>query len=347
MVERARIAVLFVDKSEADVTLAVRELRRNGLAPTWERVGDLVQLRATLELRRWDVVVCDASVPHLGVFEALALTRELAPATPFIVLSAGVDDRMAVDIVRRGAVDFVSKHNLVRLAAAIVRELARPTAGHSPSQVAAMLVAAREAEARRIASDLHDRIGQLLAVISRTLEAAQRGDPIIRAGQLAAARGLTDEALHSVRELSTELWPSILDDLGLLPALRWLAERYTTRLGCTVTITADDIKRLPPAIETACYRIAEAALANVARHADARAVAILLRVTDAFDLELMVCDDGRGFDPDAAWQRAARGESLGLVAMRERALLAGGRLSLVTAPGVGTTVRVNFAVGGN
>jgi signal transduction histidine kinase len=347
VVERARIAVLFVDKSEADVALAVRELRRNGLAPTWERVADAMQLRAALELRRWDAVVCDSSVPHLGVFEVLALTRELAPTTPFVVISAALDDRMAVEIVRRGAVDFVSKHNLVRLAAAIVREVERPITAATTPQIAAMQVAAREAEARRIAIDLHDRIGQLLAVIARSLEAAQRGDPIIRGGQLAAARGLTDEAIRNVRELSTELWPSILDDLGLLPALRWLADRYTTRLGCVVTLTADDIKRLPPAIETACYRIAEAALANVARHADARAVAILLRVTDAFDLELMICDDGRGFDPDAAWRRAARGESLGLVAMRERALLAGGKLTLVTAPGVGTTVRVNFAVGGN
>jgi len=260
------------------------------------------------------------------------------------VLSSGIDDRLAVDVVRRGAIDFVNKHNLVRLASTMIRELARPSNVHTPSQLAAMLVSAREAEARRIAADLHDRIGQLLIMIGRTLDEAQRGDPVIRAAQLSAARSLTVEAIRNVRELSTELWPSILDDLGLVAALRWLGERYTTRLGCPVSVKLDDIDRLPPAVESACYRIAEASLANIAKHADARTVAIHLRVTDDFDLELAVCDDGRGFDPDLAWYRASRGESLGLVAMRERALLAGGTLTVVTAPGIGTTVRVNFAV---
>ncbi len=344
MVERARIAVLFVDKSDADVNLAVGELRRSGLSPTWKRAGDLAALRAALDARTWEFVVCDSSVPHIGVFEALALTRELAPTTPFIVVAGGLDDRLVVDIVRRGAVDVVSKNNLVRLATTMIRELARPSNVHTTSQLAAMLVSAREAEARRIASDLHDRIGQLLAIISRTLDDAQRADPVLRAAQLSAARTLTHEAIRNVRELSTELWPSILDDLGLVAALRWLGERYATRLGCPITVKLDDIDRLPPGVESACYRIAEASLANIAKHADARAVAIHLRVTDDFDLELAVCDDGRGFDPDAAWHRASRGESLGLVAMRERALLAGGTLTVVTAPGIGTTVRVNFAV---
>jgi signal transduction histidine kinase len=343
VVERARIAVLFVDKNQADVTLAARELGQAGLIPSWERVEDAVQLRAALERRPWDFVVADSNAPQLGVFEALALTRALAPATPFIVLSASIRDSV-VEIVRRGAVDFVPKRELPRLTATIVRELARPPNAHMPPQITALLVAAREAEARRIASDLHDRLGQLLAVLARAIEDAQDGEPSTRAAQLASARNLANEAIRNVRELSTELWPLILDDLGLRPALRWLAERYSSRLGFAVTVALDEIVRLPPSIESACYRIAEAALANVARHAQARAVEIRLRVTDHFAIELAVTDDGRGFDPDAAWQRATRGESLGLVAMRERAILAGGVMSLVTAPGTGTTVRVSFAV---
>lgn len=344
MVERARITVLFVDGSEVEVGRAVRQLRQHELAPLWERVDDFAQLREALKRQHWDFVVCDSNVPQLGVFEALALSRELAPTTPFLVLSNRADDKRAVDVVRQGAIDFISKDDLVRLSAAIVRELGRPHRAHTTPQLAAMLVSAREAEARRIALDLHDRIGQVLAVMARTLDEAQRGDPIIRGAQLAAARLLAEEAIRNVRELSTELWPSILDDLGLLPALRWLGERYATRIGCPVNVTLDDIERLPPAIETACYRVAEAALTNVARHAHASNVSIRLRITDEFNLELAVSDDGRGFDLDAAWQRAARGESLGLVAMRERALLAGGTLSLIAAPSLGTTVLLTFSV---
>jgi signal transduction histidine kinase len=343
VVERARLAVLFVDKSQADVTGAVRELRRNALAPTWERVEDASQLRAGLARQHWDFVVSDVNVKCFDVYEALAITRELAPTTPFIVLSALLRDPM-IDLVRRGAVDVVSKRKLARLAAAMVRELARPCNAHPPPQIAAMLVATREAEARRIASDVHDRLGQLLAVLARTLDEAQDGARSVRDAKLALARGLTHEAIQNVRELSTELWPLILDDLGLLPALGWLAERYASRLGFAVGLELGDIERLPPAIERACYRIAEAALANVARHAGASRAAIELRVTDTLEVELTVRDDGRGFDPDDAWHRSTRGECLGLAAMRERALLAGGTLSLATASGNGTTVRVNFAV---
>ena len=331
MVERAPIKVLVIDDSESDVTLAIRELRRAGLEPAWERVATASHLRVALASRHWDVVVASADLPQLGAFEALMLTHELAPSTSFVALSATLHEAVAVDILRAGAADFVTKHNLPRLSAAIMRELARPRTVSASSGLSAMLVAAQEAESRRIASNLHDRLGQLLVAIARALDEAQ----------LAAARELTDEAIGAVREISTELWPSILDDLGLPSALRWIADRYASRVSVAVRAELDEVQRLPSPVEAATYRIAEAALANVARHAEAREVVISLRRTEG-TLELEIRDDGRGFDLDAAWRRIARGESLGLSAMRERATLAGGTLMLATAPGAGTTVRVRF-----
>lgn len=336
MVERLRIAVLFVSDSEHDVTGAVRELRRAGFAPIWQSVDSPSPLWRALENRHWDFVISDTSLSQLDVFDVLALTRELAPSTSFVVLSECIQEEMAVDILRAGASDFVTKANLSRLSTAIKRELARPTLRARTPGVAAMLVTAQETESRRIARHLHDGLGQLLAALARTLDD----------GQLDVARALNDDAIRAVREISTELWPTILDDLGLPPALRWLAERYANRVGFSVRVELDEIGRLPAAVEAASFRIAEAALANVVSHADARDVVIRLRQNDD-DLELEIIDDGQGFDPDAAWLRAARGMSLGLPAMRERATLAGGTFVLATAPREGTTVRVHFPLAGS
>ena len=197
MVERLRIAVLFVSDSEHDVTGVIRELRRAGFAPIWQSVDSASPLWRALENRHWDFVVSDAGLPQLDVFDVLALTRELAPSTAFVVLAESMQEEMAVGILRAGAADFVTKGNLPRLSTAIKRELARPTIRAATPAIAAMLVTAQEAEARRIARNLHDGLGQLLAALARTLDE----------GQLAVARALNDDAIRAVREISTSSGP--------------------------------------------------------------------------------------------------------------------------------------------
>jgi signal transduction histidine kinase len=134
----------------------------------------------------------------------------------------------------------------------------------------------------------------------------------------------------------------MLDDLGLEPALRWDTSRQATLAGLHAEFTADPLQhRLDPTIETECFRIAQEALTNVVRHAQARSVAVKLSTKDK-RLCLSVRDDGVGFDVAAVREQAVRGASLGLLSMEERAALAGGGLEFISTPGQGTEVQAWF-----
>jgi signal transduction histidine kinase len=200
---------------------------------------------------------------------------------------------------------------------------------------------AQETERRSIARELHDEIGQALTVIKINLQAAQ-GSSDMASLALYLADGLRtlEGTLQQVRGLSLELRPSLLDDLGLVPALRWYVDRQAQQAGVTAHFASHGLEeRLPPEIEIACFRIVQEALTNVMRHADASQVFIELR-HDAEDLHLAIRDDGLGFDVPAALAAAARGESVGLLGMEERVQLLGGRIEIESAPGQGTEIRV-------
>jgi signal transduction histidine kinase/CheY-like chemotaxis protein len=203
------------------------------------------------------------------------------------------------------------------------------------------LLDAQETERRSIARELHDEIGQALTVIKINLQAAQ-GSSDMASLALYLADGLRtlEGTLQQVRGLSLELRPSLLDDLGLVPALRWYVDRQAQQAGVTAHFASHGLEeRLPPEIEIACFRIVQEALTNVMRHADASQVFIELR-HDAEDLHLAIRDDGLGFDVPAALAAAARGESVGLLGMEERVQLLGGRIEIESAPGQGTEIRV-------
>jgi len=199
------------------------------------------------------------------------------------------------------------------------------------------LLETQEAERRLLARELHDSFGQLLTAIRLNLLALGADED-----RVAESIGLIDQANELVRNLALDLRPSILDDLGLEVALRWLLNRQSERARFVTTFTAKGgDRRLPAAIETCCFRLAQEALTNVARHADARHVAIDLDVRDT-EGSISIHDDGRGFDVRACRERAARGSSVGLLSMEERVSLAGGRLEIQSRPGSGTTVLARF-----
>ena len=150
------------------------------------------------------------------------------------------------------------------------------------------------------------------------------------------------QVLVQVHDISLNLRPLILDDLGLEPALRWFTKRQAALVGLQARFHADPLKhRLSLTIETECFRVAQAALTNVVRHAHAKTVTVELR-KEAGQLHLRVRDDGVGFDVGAAREQAVRGASLGLLSMEERAALAGGGLELRSAPQKGTEVHAWF-----
>jgi signal transduction histidine kinase len=196
------------------------------------------------------------------------------------------------------------------------------------------VVAAQEAERTRLARELHDETGQALTSILlglKPLEQAVSTDEGRAA--VASLRELVVSTLEDVRRLAVELRPSVLDDFGLVPALERLAESFGEQSGTRVDVEASlGEERLPSELETTLYRIVQEALTNVAKHADAARVSVTLTRKDG-SVVAVVEDDGRGFDA-----AAGASDGLGLVGMRERVALLGGRIQIEAAPDAGTTL---------
>ncbi len=204
------------------------------------------------------------------------------------------------------------------------------------------LLEVQEAERRHLARELHDEFGQLLSAVNLHLHAA-RG----LAGEAARPRldecaTLLQQAGEQVRSLALELRPTMLDTLGLAAALRWLAEQHQQRTGIEVQVVGHlSGPAPPPELAIACFRVAQEALTNVVRHAEAQHVWIELNQDDN-GVELVVRDDGVGFDVLATQQQAFQRGSLGLLGMAERVQLLRGRLDMESQPGHGTRIRAVF-----
>jgi len=207
------------------------------------------------------------------------------------------------------------------------------------------LIQAQEDERRLIARELHDETGQALTALKFNLQSAQRtiGAAVPALDESVA---MADTILQQVRELSLDLRPSLLDDLGLYAALRWYMDRQAQHAGWKTQFSSDhNEQRLPADIQTVGFRVAQQALVNVLRHAGAKRVWLDVRQQDN-ELQLVLRDDGVGFDVAAARQRARGGHTLGLLGMQERVTLVDGRLDIRSAPGSGTEVRVHLPVTG-
>jgi two-component system, NarL family, sensor histidine kinase DevS len=195
------------------------------------------------------------------------------------------------------------------------------------------IVQAQELERRRLARELHDETGQALTSILlglKSLDEAQSGESLREATQELRERVVT--TLQDVRRLAVELRPKVLDDFGLVSALERLAETFEETTGIRVELeAATKSDRFPGEVETALFRIVQEALTNVVKHADATRVSVLLARRPGA-VAVVVEDDGRGYDPEQP------SEGIGLLGMRERVELIGGRLSLESSPGSGTTV---------
>jgi signal transduction histidine kinase len=206
------------------------------------------------------------------------------------------------------------------------------------------IVSAQENERQRIARELHDGTGQVLTALGLGITAAGenvRADPALAARQLTELKAFSARALQELREVISNLRPSILDDLGLVPAIQGQAQEFEARTGLRVEFVVNGRRqRVQPEIETVIFRIAQEALTNVARHARAQNVTIHLTF-DSDALRLTVEDDGRGFEPEAALKASARRQAWGLLGIQERVALVGGSCVIESQPGSGTTVRVD------
>ena len=214
-------------------------------------------------------------------------------------------------------------------------------------QLSSRLLLAQEIERKRISMELHDELGQAVNVVKLRLRVIERG--------LDAGQGLLreecedlldflDQVIEEVRRLSLALSPTILEDLGLTAALRWLAGSFSKLPAMTVSSDIADIDRvLPRPLWITIYRVVQEALTNIGKHAQASHVAVAIQRHDD-TVAFSIADDGRGFDPDRALNRDAAEKGLGLATMRERVSMLGGTLEVRSREGNGTRITFDLPI---
>jgi len=315
---------------------------------------------------RIDAVLIGPTPGGMSPLDTLRLLRTRHPGMPAVLLTTRSDGETAVAAFKLGAQDYIllkpdilpelvfSLGHILRRAdteqdiTRLTRELealnrsleAQVQARTGELQALSMkLLRVQEDERRAIARDLHDHLGQLLTGLRFQLEAAHAAAPPAQQTGLAGALATTDEVLRYLREMTQQLRPRVLDDLGLAPALEWHASRFQRQTGIATTLDVSlPPARLPGELETAIFRIVQEALTNVARHSGAKAASITL-THGGGRLIAEITDRGCGFDVET---RLVARDSLGLTGLRERVTLAGGELEIYSRVGQGTRLHVEF-----
>jgi signal transduction histidine kinase len=350
-------------------------LEEAGYTVVGEAADGFEAVEMTQSLRP-DVVLMDIKMPGMDGIEATRLIYERCP-TPVVMLTAYDTPEMVEEASAAGAGAYLIKPpnareiehaitiamarfddmmELRRLNAELQAEIAERKRAEEEvtkhrrdlQSLSAQLINAQEAERKRISQELHDEMGQALTAMSINLAAIEKELPSELAPttreRLAETSALADQTLEQVRELSLDLRPSMLDDLGLVPTLRWYVNRYAQRLKLEVEFEAVDLEeRLTAEMETVLYRVVQEALTNVARHAQANRVHIHLEHKE-FKVHAFVEDDGQGFDLQEVAGREALERGAGLLGIRERVASLGGRFSLWSRPGQGTRLTIEIPI---
>ena len=345
------LRILLLEDNAPHAELVEHFLRDSGLKFSVTRVETRDAYVEQLEQHPPDMILSDYALPSFDGYAALAIAKEKVPNIPFIFVTGTMGEEVAIETLKSGATDYVLKTRLARLGPAVQRALresaerrerqrAEDKLRRSLDQLRALttyLQYVREEERTRIAREVHDGLGQALTGLK--LDMSWIATKVARSAKPVQDKVKTmvdhiDETIQLVRRIATELRPGILDSFGLVAALEWQANEFQSRTGipCHVKSTVDD-SQLGQDVATVFFRIYQEALTNIIRHAKASQVEVELAQEDQ-SVVLRVKDNGRGISEE----EIANTRSIGLVGMRERAMLIGGEISLQGAPGKGTTM---------
>ncbi len=344
-----------LEDNVADAELIRFALREGGLVFSLKRVDSKSAFLRELEENTPDVILLDYALPGFDGFSALTLAQENYPDIPFIFVTGTLGEEVVIEMLKSGATDYVLKTRLSRLVPAVLRALrekeerlerrkTEEKLRKSHEQLRSLSVYLqhiREDERIRISRQVHDELGQSLTGLKMDLYWLSSRVPRQLRELHDKARAMSahiDSTIQTVRRISTELRPGILDDLGLVAALEWQAHEFQKRTGvhCQVTSALKEAI-LDEDLNTAFFRIFQETLTNVIRHANATKVTIHLK-RDRGCLSLEVKDNGRGIS-DA---EISNTKSIGLLGMRERAGLLGGKVTFAGVSGKGTIVLIKI-----
>lgn len=350
------VHILMLEDDVADAELTKFALRKGGLNFSLDRVETKDEYVKALEDQRPTLILSDYSLPGFNGHDALHLALEKCPETPFIFVTGTMGEEVAIETLKSGATDYVLKTRLSRLTPAVNRALreAQERAQHRRAEeqlresherlraLSVYLQRVREEERTRISREVHDELGQALTSCKLDLSWVAGKLPRECRPLLEKTKALIthiDSTIQTVRRISSELRPGVLDHLGLVAALEWQATEFQNRTGIKCEVQADIGEAgLDQNLSTTLFRIFQETLTNIIRHAGATEVTVRLNELDGH-INLEVKDNGRGISrTDVSNTR-----SMGLLGMRERAALLGGifRIGRVKK-GPGTRVNVSI-----
>jgi signal transduction histidine kinase len=344
------LLIVLLEDSEPDAELIQQTLLDSGMKFSLVTVDTLEKFEGELSHRPPNLILSDYWLPLFDGSTALESAKQLAPDVPFIFVTGIMGEEIVIEMLKRGATDYVLKTRLARLVPAVNRALreseqrrenqkSQERLRRSHDQLRALtghLQFVREEERTRIAREVHDELGQALTGLKLDLSWLS--------GKVAADRTLQrkiksmsadiDDTIHTVRRIATELRPGVLDSLGLAAAIEWQALDFQERTGirCEVKI---EVKEAiwDREFSTICFRIYQETLTNIIRHSKATHVDVRLAQVD-HELVLTVRDNGRGITE----KEIINARSIGLIGMRERVAQVGGQVFFFGLPTRGTTV---------
>jgi signal transduction histidine kinase len=355
---KKHIRILMVEDDSADAELIKHALRKDGLAFTIERVQSSEDYLRSLNRRPPDLILSDYALPSFDGHTALSIAQAKYPNIPFIFVTGTMGEEVAIETLKNGATDYVLKIRLSRLAPAVHRALreARERADRKQAveqlrqsheqlrTLSVYLQHVREEERMRISRAVHDELGQALTGLKidlswLTSRLPKRLDPLIDKTRKMSSH--IDETIQTVRRISTELRPGILDHLGLAAAIEWQANEFQMRTGIKCKV-GNSLRSaiLDEDVNTVFFRIFQEILTNIIRHSTATRVEVHLALAGG-RLILEVTDNGRGITKD----QISNVKSIGLLGMRERASLLGGKVNITGLSGKGTKVIVSIPFG--
>lgn len=342
--------ILLLEDDIADAELIKKMLTRSGIKFTARLAADKKEFVSALEEESFQIVLSDHQLPQFSSVEALKVLKEKKLNVIFILVTGAVSEEFAVSIIQQGADDYLLKNNLNRLPAAILQAIEKRQIQNAKKMAEDELKASREQlrqlffysqnireeERARIAREIHDELGQQLTGLKMDvfwLSKQMLTAPLPVQDKMKGMIDLIDQTVRSVRRISSELRPGILDDLGLTAALDWQSSEFQKRTEIECRFHAKTTEQnFEKNIATGIFRIFQETLTNVARHADATLINTTLE-QDKQSIVLTINDNGKGFDVN----KLSGKKTLGIVGMGERASMMGGDLKINSTPGKGTT----------
>jgi signal transduction histidine kinase len=351
------LRVLLLEDQETDAELMVRELKRAGFDPQWDRIDTEEGLLTRLE-QPYDLILSDNSMPTFDALTALRYLQQYRLDIPFIIVSGSIGEEQAVSLLHHGAADYIMKDRLDRLGSAVERALERKRlrsdnrAAHAALEartkalllsqerlraLARELTLTEQRERRKVAGDLHDYLAQLLVAGRMKLRRAASSMTDPSGSQLLQEIDrIFQDSLQYTRTLIADLAPPALQEFGLTHALHWLSEHMRAHgLTVQVRLEADGVQ-LPDDQAILVFQSVRELLFNVVKHAQVKTAMVIWSKPSNDELRITVADDGKGFDREAATVRDSSSGRFGLFSIGERMQAMGGRFEMESKLGQGT-----------